>query len=103
MERFVVELVQAGVPRGHLEELFPGLLEGLDIALVQQLRLGERLVPESVRWKAWVPPAVASNNWAISAGRSPAATRSWPAILTLRPTGFPPSGTRRCWSSASGS
>ena len=70
MERFVVELVQAGVPRGHLEELFPGLLGGLDIALVQQLRLGERLVPESVRWKAWVPPAVASNNWTISAGRS---------------------------------
>jgi len=70
MERFVVEMVQAGVPRGHLEELFPGLLEGLDIALVEQLRLGERLIPDSVRWKAWVPPAVASNNWVISAGKS---------------------------------
>ncbi len=70
MERLLVEMVQAGVPRRHLEELFPRLLDGLDISLLEQVRLGERFVPESVRWRIGVPRAIASNNWAISAAKS---------------------------------
>ncbi len=70
MERLLVELVQAGVPRDHLEELFPGLLDDLDIPLLQRVRLGERLVPEAVRWSPALPRAVASNNWAIAGTRS---------------------------------
>jgi penicillin amidase len=68
MERLLVEMVQAGVSRGHLEELFPGLLDGLDLDLVRRVRLGERLVPAAVRWSRALPRAVASNNWAV-AGR----------------------------------
>lgn len=70
MERLLVELVQAGVPRAHLEELFPGHLDGLDEDLLREVRLGERMVPAGIALGGPVPHAVASNNWAIAAARS---------------------------------
>lgn len=81
MERLLVEMVQGGVPRGHLEALFPGLLRDLDIELVRKLRLGERLVPEGMRWSGTLPRAVASNNWVV-AGRK---TASGSALLANDP------------------
>jgi penicillin amidase len=66
IERLLVEMVQAGAPRGHLEALFPGLLGSLDEELVRRVTLGETIVPRSVRWSSWLPRAVASNNWVIS-------------------------------------
>lgn len=71
MERLLIELVQAGVPRAHLEELFSGLLRDLDVDLVRRVTLGERLIPEAVRWNTAVPRATASNNWVV-AGRKTA-------------------------------
>jgi penicillin amidase len=70
MERLLVEMVQGGVPRGHLEALFPGLLNDLDETLLRRVRLGERLVPDRVGWARIVPPALASNNWAIAGRRT---------------------------------
>ncbi len=81
IERLLVEMVQGGVSREQLEELFPGLLEGLDVELVRELRLGERIVPEGVRWMSAAPRALASNNWAIAAKR----TASGQAILAGDP------------------
>lgn len=81
MERLLVQMVQAGVPRERLEELFPGRLDGLDIDLVRRVRPGERLVPDSVRWAAGLPRALASNNWVIA----PSRTRSGRAILASDP------------------
>ena len=81
MERLLVEMVQAGVPRDHLEALFPGLLRDLDVELVRTLRLGERLVPEAARWGGALPRAVASNNWVV-AGRK---TASGAALLANDP------------------
>ena len=66
IERLLVELVQAGVSQAHLEALFPGGLADLDVELLRRVRLGERIVPDSVRWNAALPRAVASNNWAVS-------------------------------------
>jgi len=104
MERLLVEMVQGGVPRGHLEALFPGLLRDLDIELVRKLRLGERLVPEGMRWSGTLPRAVASNNWVV-AGRK---TASGSALLANDPHlegNRRPSGTRWClsWVRASAS
>jgi penicillin amidase len=70
MERLLVQMVQGGVSRERLEELFPGLLDGLDTALVREVRLGERTVPDGVRWMSAAPGALASNNWAIAATRT---------------------------------
>ncbi|MFN8546059.1 MAG: penicillin acylase family protein [Candidatus Binatia bacterium] len=81
MERLVVELVQAGVPRPHLEELFPGLLDDVDFALLRRVRLGERLVPPAVRWNAALPRMIASNNWVVA----PRKTGSGHALLANDP------------------
>jgi penicillin amidase len=81
MERLLLEMVQAGVPRGHLDELFPGLLDDLDASLIDRVRLGDRLVPDAVRWNVALPRAVASNNWALSGEK----TASGHALLANDP------------------
>jgi len=66
MERLVVEMVQAGIPRNKLDELFPGLLGGLDVELVESVRLHNRVVPPEVKWGVALPRMMASNNWVVS-------------------------------------
>ncbi|MCP5108448.1 MAG: penicillin acylase family protein, partial [bacterium] len=66
MERLFVEMVQAGVSRDKLEELFPGILGGLDMELIKKVKLGQRIVPRDVLWNTAVPRMMASNNWVIS-------------------------------------
>ena len=66
MERLLVELVQAGIGEAKLEALFPGILGGLDIDLLQKVTLHERIVPSNVLWNTAVPRMMASNNWVIS-------------------------------------
>ncbi|RMF18739.1 MAG: penicillin acylase family protein, partial [Deltaproteobacteria bacterium] len=95
IERLLVEMVQAGVSREHLEELFPGLLDELDIDLLRRVRLGERLVPAEIGWLPAVsgstvastggpppvPRAIASNNWVVSGAK----TKSGRALLSNDP------------------
>ncbi len=81
LERFVVELVKAGVSRDRLEALFPGQLEDLDAYLLRKVRLGERIVPPGVLWASALATAVGSNNWVIS-GRH---TASGAAMLANDP------------------
>jgi len=66
VERLFVELVQGGVSADYLEELFPGLLGGLDIELLKKVTLPERIIPASARWNLPLPRMMASNNWVIS-------------------------------------
>ena len=66
MERLLVQMVQGGVPRGHLEGLFPGSRGDLDPYLIRKVKVGEPLVPDAVRWLAGVPHTIGSNNWVIS-------------------------------------
>ncbi len=70
IERLFVEMVQAGVDRDKLEELFPGLLEGADWELLQKVRLGKRIVPLDVAWGRAASAMIASNNWVVSGERS---------------------------------
>ncbi len=70
IERLLVEFVQAGVSREKLDELFPGILGGLDIELLQKVRLQERIVPADVLWHIAVPRMMASNNWVISGSKT---------------------------------
>ncbi|MBK6762968.1 MAG: penicillin acylase family protein [Micrococcales bacterium] len=81
MERLLVQMVRAGVPKELLAELFPRGLAGLDEELVAQLDLGEPLVPPEVRWTPYVPRPIASNNWVVGPGR----TRSGRAVLSGDP------------------
>ncbi len=66
IERLFVEMVQAGVSREKLDELFPGILGGLDIELLKKARISQRIVPASLKWNHIVPTIIASNNWVIS-------------------------------------
>lgn len=66
MERLLVELVQAGMDEDRLNELFPGILGGLDIDLIKKTALQERIVNPASLWNLAVPVMMASNNWAVS-------------------------------------
>ncbi|MEK6194509.1 MAG: penicillin acylase family protein, partial [Deltaproteobacteria bacterium] len=66
MERFFIELVQAGVDEERLQELFPGILGGFDMDLVKKIDLQERLVAPASLWNLAAPLMMASNNWAVS-------------------------------------
>jgi len=66
MERLFVEMVQAGIDREKLEELFPGILGELDIELLMKVVLNERIEPNCQLWNIAVPRMMASNNWVLS-------------------------------------
>jgi penicillin amidase len=66
IERLFIEMVQAGVSREKLDELFPEILGGLDIELLKKVKLAERIVPVGMKWNHIVPTMMASNNWVIS-------------------------------------
>jgi len=77
MERLLVEMVQAGVSEEKLRELFPGLLGGLDLGLIKQVKLADQRLISSELWQCAVPRLMASNNWVV-AGRK---TRSGKPLL----------------------
>jgi penicillin amidase len=69
IERLLVELIQAGVQREKLEELFPGILGEFgepEMELIKKVKLQERIVPPDVLWDTAVPRMMASNNWVVS-------------------------------------
>ncbi len=70
IERLLMEMIQAGISKEHLEELFPGHLGGLDIDLLKKVSLQERIVPPDVLWQTAAPRMMASNNWVISGAKT---------------------------------
>jgi penicillin amidase len=77
IERLFVELVQAGIGQEKLEALFPGILGGLDIDLLNKVTLNEKIVTPLL-WNKGVPRMMASNNWVIAGTK----TASGHAILS---------------------
>ncbi len=80
VERFFVELVQGGVSSEKLVALFPDIddVKSLSAArdgyatrkILEEVQLGERLVPESLQWNSPIPRMMASNNWVIAGTKS---------------------------------
>ncbi|MDF1660271.1 MAG: penicillin acylase family protein [Planctomycetota bacterium] len=81
MERLFIEIAQAGISQDKLEDLFPGLLEGMDLDLIKKVKLGERLVPENLKWSSPVSRMMASNNWVVAGHK----TKSKKAMLANDP------------------
>jgi len=77
MEKFLVQVIQKGVPEERLRELFPYLSDPINSTLLNQVRLSPPMVPEAVAWLNRLPRFNASNSWAV-AGRH---TRSGFPIL----------------------
>lgn len=69
IERWLVELVQLGIGRDKLAEIFPDLSD-LDEALLRQVKLGERIVPEALFSGSAAPRMMASNNWVVAPKKS---------------------------------
>ncbi|MEN8040853.1 MAG: penicillin acylase family protein, partial [Actinomycetota bacterium] len=74
IERLFIEMVQAGVDDARLTSLFPECFSEIDREMINRIDLGERMVPESVKWLPGAPRTMASNNWAVSAERSSTGT-----------------------------
>ncbi|MBI3893709.1 MAG: penicillin acylase family protein [Candidatus Wallbacteria bacterium] len=70
VERFLIQSVLHGVDPELLRDLLHPHLEGFDPAWIDGLTIAEPLVPQNVPWLAAVPVFRASNNWAVSPGKS---------------------------------
>jgi penicillin G amidase len=70
IERFFVELVQAGVDSDRLAELFPVDPATLDRDLIASVTLDDRLVPNEVLWNRLLPRMMGSNNWVVSGNKT---------------------------------
>jgi penicillin amidase len=81
VERFFVELVQAGVDPERLAELFPIDPATLDRDLINSITLGERIVPGEMLWNQALPRMMASNNWVVAGSK----TASGAAIMANDP------------------
>lgn len=66
IQRLFIEFVQAGMDEEKLNELFPGILGGVDFDLIKKITLTERLVSPVSLWNIAAPLMMASNNWAVS-------------------------------------
>jgi penicillin amidase len=81
IERLLVEMVQSEVPRNKLDELFPGMLGGLNEELIRKLKISQRIIPDGIKWDSIVPRIMASNNWIVAGNR----TKSGKPILANDP------------------
>ncbi|HEV3341127.1 MAG TPA: penicillin acylase family protein, partial [Pirellulales bacterium] len=69
-ERLLVELIQAGVDREKLKELFAPLLDNADFDLLRQIKIASRLSDEALELITDLPRLAGSNAWAVSPARS---------------------------------
>jgi penicillin amidase len=70
IERLFVQLVQQGVSKQLLTELFAGILGEYDASIISQIQLGEKIIPDAVKWNVAMTPMMASNNWVIGGSKT---------------------------------
>ncbi len=66
MEKFLVQMIQNGIPEAKIRELFPYLCDPIDIDRMKAVRLAPPIVPEALAWLRKAPHFSASNNWVVS-------------------------------------
>jgi penicillin amidase len=69
-ERILLELIQTGVDRDCLRELFEPLLDHADFDLLSQIKISNRLSDEALELLTDLPRLAGSNAWAVSPSRS---------------------------------
>ncbi len=70
IERLFVQMVQNGVSKKLMNELFPNILGDYNEALLKQIKLNDKIVPDSVKWNVATSSFMASNNWVISGSKT---------------------------------
>ncbi|MEW6259594.1 MAG: penicillin acylase family protein [Thermodesulfobacteriota bacterium] len=66
MEKFLVQMVQNGIPEAKIRELFPYLCDSIDVERMKAVRLKPPIVPEALSWLRKLPHFCASNNWVVA-------------------------------------
>jgi penicillin amidase len=70
VEKLIVQMVQAGVEREFLYDLFPYLPEGFDLNSIKDVKVEEKIVPDEVKWMSSLTGLSGSNNWVVSGKRT---------------------------------
>jgi len=70
IERLFVQMVQKGLHKDLLNELFPNITGDYDEDLLKKIKLTEKTVPDAVKWNVASAPFMASNNWVISGNKT---------------------------------
>jgi len=81
IERLFVQMVQQGVNKKLLNELFPDILGDYDEDLLKKIKLTEKIIPDAVKWNVASSAFMASDNWVISGNK----TKSGNALLANDP------------------
>ncbi len=80
-ERILLELIQTGVDRDKLRELFEPLLDDADFDLLSKIKISNRLSDEALELITDLPRLAGSNAWAVA----PAAQRHRRRLLASDP------------------
>ena len=64
-EKFIIQLIRAGISKEKIRELFPGIQEEIDAELIQSITLERPTVPSHL-WSGLLPRFSGSNNWVVS-------------------------------------
>ena len=70
IEHLCIQMIQQSVNKNLLNELFPDLLGNYDESILKQVQLGDKIVPDAVKWNVANPTFMASNNWVVSGSRT---------------------------------
>jgi penicillin amidase len=76
-EKFIIQLIQAGLDEARLKELFPPITETITpglAGLLKGLKGMAPIVPAAAGWKRLLPAFSASNNWVVGPGKSASGT-----------------------------
>src|SRR5580704_17753120 len=65
-ERILLELIQTGIEREKLRELFEPLLDAADFDLLQKIKISNRLSDEALELLSDLPRLAGSNAWAVA-------------------------------------
>ncbi|MBI2826253.1 MAG: penicillin acylase family protein [Planctomycetia bacterium] len=69
-ERILLELIQTGIERDKLCELFEPLLDSADFELLSKIKIANRLSNEALELLTDLPRLAGSNAWAVAPSRS---------------------------------
>jgi len=69
-ERLLLELVQLGIDKERLKELFTPHLDNVDFNLLHKIKIAHRLADEALELIADLPRLAGSNAWAVAPERS---------------------------------
>ncbi len=73
MEKFIIQIIRNDVDPLKIKELFPYIKEDIPddlIEIIKQVKLAGPIIPESVKWLGCLAGFSASNNWAVSPGKT---------------------------------